>query len=418
MEGLREDHAGFLWSVVQEAAGPLLLVGPDRQILALTKGAADLIGTEASEGALPCDRLLRPVIDGGQPRCCDDAIFPAEGPSRWRSWLLRGADEACVPVWGRSEPIRIGTRLAGWVVRLSELHDRAPFYPQRPRASQFRDDSMRRLLTQEASSDPFGSLLDDIRAWTETAFVGCLSSRSGEAAWLAVSGTLPMSAREKDVLRLLGSLCTPGGPGHSFVYSVPGTGSEPLELSLFPVRGGADSSIHLAVADLPEGVTPAVEAGIMAATAVLGILLALWQYRADLDAAVRRTARRQMVATWQSYRLELAEHVQELERCLRREPGSASAAALTRLRARIERLPLDDEAVEPPIPGAGTRLTRRQREIVRLASLGWTDAAIAKSLGLSIHTVKNHMRHVLARLEARNRAEAVARFMESAAARA
>jgi DNA-binding NarL/FixJ family response regulator len=53
-------------------------------------------------------------------------------------------------------------------------------------------------------------------------------------------------------------------------------------------------------------------------------------------------------------------------------------------------------------------LTRRQREILQLFADGHSTADVARRLGLSGETVRTHTKAVLARLEARDRAHAVA----------
>jgi DNA-binding NarL/FixJ family response regulator len=62
-------------------------------------------------------------------------------------------------------------------------------------------------------------------------------------------------------------------------------------------------------------------------------------------------------------------------------------------------------------PGAGKVtpvLTRRQREILQLLADGHSTESAANSLGLSPETVRTHIKAVLARLGARDRAHAVA----------
>jgi DNA-binding CsgD family transcriptional regulator len=51
-------------------------------------------------------------------------------------------------------------------------------------------------------------------------------------------------------------------------------------------------------------------------------------------------------------------------------------------------------------------LTMRQREVLRLISVGYTNDEIAKELYLTRHTVEFHIRHLLQKLGARNRTEA------------
>ena len=55
------------------------------------------------------------------------------------------------------------------------------------------------------------------------------------------------------------------------------------------------------------------------------------------------------------------------------------------------------------------QLTPRQREVLDLIAGGWSTEAIAEQLKLTRPTVRNHIRDVLAQLDARSRLEAVAR---------
>jgi DNA-binding CsgD family transcriptional regulator len=54
------------------------------------------------------------------------------------------------------------------------------------------------------------------------------------------------------------------------------------------------------------------------------------------------------------------------------------------------------------------RLSAREHEVLRLVADGYSNAMIASKLHLSENTIKGHMEAVLSRLNARNRAEAVA----------
>jgi DNA-binding NarL/FixJ family response regulator len=66
-----------------------------------------------------------------------------------------------------------------------------------------------------------------------------------------------------------------------------------------------------------------------------------------------------------------------------------------------------------PAPAAATgdasdqELTWREREVLQLIATGASDSEIASQLTLSIHTVKTHVRHILAKLHAVNRRAAV-----------
>jgi DNA-binding NarL/FixJ family response regulator len=66
--------------------------------------------------------------------------------------------------------------------------------------------------------------------------------------------------------------------------------------------------------------------------------------------------------------------------------------------------------LDPAIPARGSRgkITRRQREILQLLADGESTTRAARELDLSEETVKTHMKNIFARLEARNRAHAVA----------
>ena len=70
--------------------------------------------------------------------------------------------------------------------------------------------------------------------------------------------------------------------------------------------------------------------------------------------------------------------------------------------------------VEPTAGGprgdaALAKLTPREREVLALMATGATNARIAAQLVVSEHTVKAHVEHILGKLRAANRAEAVAR---------
>jgi PAS domain S-box-containing protein len=66
-------------------------------------------------------------------------------------------------------------------------------------------------------------------------------------------------------------------------------------------------------------------------------------------------------------------------------------------------------AVSSGAPGKNLaeRLTSREREILRLVAGGLTTSTIASKLGISQTTVRNHIQHILAKLGAHSRLEAV-----------
>jgi two-component system, NarL family, nitrate/nitrite response regulator NarL len=56
--------------------------------------------------------------------------------------------------------------------------------------------------------------------------------------------------------------------------------------------------------------------------------------------------------------------------------------------------------------GPGSALTPREAEIANLLELGLSNKEIARALGIRVATVKNHVHHVLRRLQIRRRTEA------------
>jgi len=57
------------------------------------------------------------------------------------------------------------------------------------------------------------------------------------------------------------------------------------------------------------------------------------------------------------------------------------------------------------------RLTRREREVLKALSQGWTNTQISARLGISENTVKYHLKLIYDKLEVSNRASAVARYL-------
>lgn len=66
---------------------------------------------------------------------------------------------------------------------------------------------------------------------------------------------------------------------------------------------------------------------------------------------------------------------------------------------------------DPPAPrgraGEGTDLSRRELEVLRLVALGWETPRIASDLGISRHTVRNHIRNLRNKLNAPTKLDAV-----------
>jgi DNA-binding CsgD family transcriptional regulator len=78
-------------------------------------------------------------------------------------------------------------------------------------------------------------------------------------------------------------------------------------------------------------------------------------------------------------------------------------ALLALLRPHLHQAYLDAERRR----GGASRLTHRQRELLRLVAAGYTNAQIARQLGLSEGTVRIHLQNIYARLQVPSRTAAV-----------
>jgi DNA-binding NarL/FixJ family response regulator len=76
--------------------------------------------------------------------------------------------------------------------------------------------------------------------------------------------------------------------------------------------------------------------------------------------------------------------------------------------ARRSRGTADVISITSPLREAGQAPTQREIEVLQLISDGLVNREIGDRLFLSEETVKSHVRHLLAKLQARSRAHAVA----------
>jgi DNA-binding NarL/FixJ family response regulator len=101
-----------------------------------------------------------------------------------------------------------------------------------------------------------------------------------------------------------------------------------------------------------------------------------------------------------------------------REAGAAGyllkEAAQTTIVRAIDRVAAGGEFIDPALATAlvatdrEALLTNREREILQLLAEGMSNGDVAKKLFISQETVKSHVRHILAKLEADTRTQAVA----------
>jgi DNA-binding CsgD family transcriptional regulator len=87
------------------------------------------------------------------------------------------------------------------------------------------------------------------------------------------------------------------------------------------------------------------------------------------------------------------------------ELSGAAVPDLARQVPRPHGLAWDDRGGEP-----SSGLTRRESDVLRRMAMGETNAQIAHRLFVSEGTVKSHVKHILRKLDAANRAEAVSRY--------
>lgn len=128
------------------------------------------------------------------------------------------------------------------------------------------------------------------------------------------------------------------------------------------------------------------------------IMLTVSDRDEDLFGAIKAGAR--------GYLLKNVQEGQLLEAIRRVSQGEAMLSPHLALR-------LLDELAQGRRPAQEASLTERELQILHLASQGLTNREIANRLHLSVHTVKTHVRHLLDKLHARNRAEATAKAFQS-----
>lgn len=92
--------------------------------------------------------------------------------------------------------------------------------------------------------------------------------------------------------------------------------------------------------------------------------------------------------------------------------GSLASAFEASLAADAGTQEATSAPVQPVAGGVAESLTRRELQVLNLLAAGKTNAQIAGRLFLSEGTVKSHIRHIMGKLDASNRTEAVARYRQ------
>jgi DNA-binding NarL/FixJ family response regulator len=122
----------------------------------------------------------------------------------------------------------------------------------------------------------------------------------------------------------------------------------------------------------------------------------------DLFAAIKAGARGYLLKNLESGELR------GMLEALARGEAAITPAIAGRILAELARpapAPVDQAAPDPD------RLTERELDVLRLVVAGLRNKEIAAQLGISENTVKFHLRNILDKLHAQNRAEVVARAM-------
>ncbi|WP_205877002.1 LuxR C-terminal-related transcriptional regulator [Mycobacterium camsae] len=141
-------------------------------------------------------------------------------------------------------------------------------------------------------------------------------------------------------------------------------------------------------------------------------LAVLWMFAEAFGYAFQRTAL--------SERLRAARS--EIQRMVRGIATAADDLCTARTELGHPQPQADGAATPPPIAASlaanssiESLLSRREIEVVALMSQGKSNGAIATHLVISEGTVKTHVKHILRKLKASNRAEAVFRYMRMTA---
>jgi LuxR family transcriptional regulator, regulator of acetate metabolism len=163
------------------------------------------------------------------------------------------------------------------------------------------------------------------------------------------------------------------------------------------VAGRAVATIH---ADRPAGDVDVADRAVLA-TFAEGLAMALERSELAERIRVHEAKMRELLSTGIGLFDELVEDTVDFTRpSPAAEPASPAQQELRRL----------DRAAQT---GALSLLTRREIEVLDMIASGATNVAIGEALFITEVTVKSHVQHILRKLRASNRAEAVARYLRS-----
>jgi DNA-binding CsgD family transcriptional regulator len=157
------------------------------------------------------------------------------------------------------------------------------------------------------------------------------------------------------------------------------------------VAGRAVATIH---ADRPAGDVDAVDRAILA-TFAEGLAMALERSELTERIRVHEAKMRELLSTGIGLFDELVEDTVDFTR-----PSPPAERAS----------PAQNRSAQT---GALSLLTRREIEVLDMIASGATNVAIGEALFITEVTVKSHVQHILRKLRAANRAEAVARYLRS-----
>jgi DNA-binding CsgD family transcriptional regulator len=162
----------------------------------------------------------------------------------------------------------------------------------------------------------------------------------------------------------------------------------------------ASRAVAIIHADRPAGDVDLGDRAILAAFAE-GLAMALERSELTERIRVHEAKMRELLSTGIGLFDELVEDTVDFTRPSQPpEPASPAQQELRRL----------DRAAQT---GALSLLTRREIEVLDMIASGATNVAIGEALFITEVTVKSHVQHILRKLRASNRAEAVARYLRS-----